>query len=56
MYAVNQYNTHSDASCLQSEWIEMKGEGENMSYAEDVLCFLMVAETDFLSDSISAAD
>lgn len=34
----------------------MKGEGENMSYAEDVLWFLTVTETDFLSHSISAAD
>lgn len=56
LLAVHRYNTHSDASCLQSERIKMKGEGENTSYAEDVLCFLAVTETDFLSHSISVAD
>lgn len=53
---MHQYNTHGDASCLQSEWIKMKGEGVNTSHAEDILCFLMVTKTDFLSHSISAAD
>ena len=55
LLAVHQYNTHSDASCLQSEWSKMKGEGENMSLAEDILCFLTVTESDFLSHSTSAA-
>lgn len=47
LLAVNHYNIHSHASRLQSEGITMKGEGENISCAEDVLCFLTVTETDF---------
>lgn len=42
--AVRWHNTQSDASCLQPEWIQARGEGADTPYAEDVLCFLTVTD------------